>query len=114
MNHTAVSQPQSHIIWDSDGSLDSVIGLPFFLQHPNVSSDALTIPCGEARPEMYTVHLPRVLARLGRGLLPIAAGRPTPLPGNNAFPPPWRDAVNEFLGIELPRDLWFRASTSGR
>jgi pyrimidine-specific ribonucleoside hydrolase len=102
VNDKAKSQPQYHIIWDSDGSLDGVIGLLYFLQHPNVSVEALTISCGEAHPEIFTAHLPRMLARLGRRMMPIAAGRATPLEGNNAFPPPWRAAINEFLGIDLP------------
>jgi purine nucleosidase/pyrimidine-specific ribonucleoside hydrolase len=102
MNDKAISQPHLHVIWDSDGSLDGVIGLLCFLQNPNVSVDALTISCGEAYPDIYTAHLPRLLARLERGVLPIAAGRSTPLEGNNAFPPPWRAVINDFLGIDLP------------
>ena len=101
MNDKASSQPL-HIIWDSDGSLDGVIGLLYFLQHPNVSVEALTVSCGEAHPDIYTANLPRTLAKLGRRIIPIAAGRPTPLKGNNSFPPPWRAAIDGFLGIELP------------
>ena len=62
MNDKAISQPHLHVIWDSDGSLDGVIGLLCFLQNPNVSVDALTISCGEAYPDIYTAHLPRLLA----------------------------------------------------
>lgn len=96
-------RPHMHIIWDSDGSLDGIIGLLFFLQHPNVSVDALTVSCGEAHPDIYTSNLPRMLARLGRKMIPVGAGRSTPLEGDNAFPPPWRTAIDEFLGIDLPR-----------
>jgi inosine-uridine nucleoside N-ribohydrolase len=45
MNDKAISQPHLHIIWDSDGSLDGVIGLLYFLQHPNVSVYALAVSC---------------------------------------------------------------------
>jgi len=102
MNDKIISQPHSHIIWDSDGSLDGVIGLLYFLQNPNISVDALTVSCGEAHPDIYTANLPRMLARLGRKVIPIAAGRTTPLAGNNAFPQPWRAAIDGFLGIDLP------------
>jgi purine nucleosidase/pyrimidine-specific ribonucleoside hydrolase len=79
-----------------------VIGLLYFLQHPDVSVRALTISCGQAHPEIFTPHLPRMLAQLGRPLIPAAAGRLTPLKGNNAFPPPWRKAIDTLLGIDLP------------
>jgi purine nucleosidase/pyrimidine-specific ribonucleoside hydrolase len=102
MKDWMMSQPHSHIIWDSDGSPDGVVALLYFLQHPRISVDALTVSCGEAHPEIYTPNLTRVLARLGREAIPIGAGRATPLSGDNAFPPPWRDAINRFLGLDLP------------
>lgn len=102
MNDNVASQPHLRVIWDSDGSLDGVIGLLYFLQHPNISVDALTVSCGEAYPDIYIANLPRMLARIGRELIPIAAGRATPLAGSNAFPQPWRAAINAFLGIDLP------------
>jgi pyrimidine-specific ribonucleoside hydrolase len=102
MNDKVISKPHLHIIWDSDGSPDGVIALLYFLQNPNISVDALTVSCGLAHPDTYTPNLTRMLARLGREVIPIAAGRTTPLQGDNAFPEPWRDAVNGFLGIDLP------------
>jgi inosine-uridine nucleoside N-ribohydrolase len=64
VNDKGFSPPHVHVIWDSDGSLDGVIGLLYFLQHPNVSVEALTISCGEAYPDIYAAYLPRMLARL--------------------------------------------------
>jgi inosine-uridine nucleoside N-ribohydrolase len=46
MNHEKTPPQHLDIIWDSDGSLDGVIGLLYFLQHPDVSVRALTISCG--------------------------------------------------------------------
>jgi pyrimidine-specific ribonucleoside hydrolase len=102
MSDQKPSQAHRHMIWDSDGSPDSVVALLYFLQNPTIQVDALTISCGEAHPDTYTAILPRIFARLGRRAIPMGAGRTTPLAGNNAFPEPWREAVNGFMGIELP------------
>jgi purine nucleosidase/pyrimidine-specific ribonucleoside hydrolase len=91
-----------HIMWDSDGSLDGVIGLLCFLQHPNVSVHTLTLSCGVGHPDIYAPNLLRMLARVGRRRMPVAAGRSTALRGSNAFPPPWRAATDAFFEIELP------------
>lgn len=103
MNDRKRSASPLHLIWDSDGSPDSVVALCYFLQHPDVTVEALTVSCGEARPDVYAPQLLRLLARLGRDAMPIAAGRATPLAGDNTFPQPWRDVVNDFMGLELPR-----------
>jgi pyrimidine-specific ribonucleoside hydrolase len=103
MNDKVTPQPDSHLIWDADGSPDSVIALLYFLQNPNINVDALAVSCGLAHPDVYTANLLRMFARLGRNVIPVAAGRSIPLKGNNAFPQPWRDAVNRFLGIDLPQ-----------
>jgi pyrimidine-specific ribonucleoside hydrolase len=102
MNDRSFLGSHLDVLWDSDGTLDGVIGLLYFLQHPNVSVKALTISCGEAHPDIYTPNLPRMLARLEREMIPVAAGRNTPLRGNNSFPEPWRAAIDSFLGIDLP------------
>jgi pyrimidine-specific ribonucleoside hydrolase len=102
MDDKIISQQHTHIILDSDGSPDSVISLMYFLQNPAITVDALTISCGLAYPDTYTAIFARILARLGRKAIPIAAGRTTPLVGSNSFPEPVRKVVNEFMGIELP------------
>jgi purine nucleosidase/pyrimidine-specific ribonucleoside hydrolase len=43
-----------------------------------------------------------MLARIGRGGIPVAAGRGTPLEGNNTFPEAWRESTDIFWGVELP------------
>jgi pyrimidine-specific ribonucleoside hydrolase len=43
------------------------------------------------------------LARLGREAIPVAAGRSTPLAGDKTFPEPWRERVNDLVGLELPQ-----------
>jgi inosine-uridine nucleoside N-ribohydrolase len=102
LDDKTISQRPTHIILDSDGSPDSVISLMYFLQHPAISVDALTVSYGLAYPDTYTAIFARILARLGRKAIPIAAGRTTPLVGSNSFPESLRKTVNEFMGIELP------------
>jgi pyrimidine-specific ribonucleoside hydrolase len=99
---THQAAPPVRVLWDADGSPDSIVTLLYFLQHPALQVASLTVSCGEADPETYAPYLPRLLARLGRPGIPAAAGRAAPLRGHNAFPPPWREAVNRFLDIELP------------
>ena len=101
MNHKVISQP-NHLIWDADGSPDSVIALLYFLQHPDISVDAITVSCGQDYPKIYVTNLVQMLARLGIKGIPVAAGRTTPLAGDNALPEPWRNATDGFWGVELP------------
>ena len=101
MNEEVSSQP-THLVWDADGSPDSVIALLYFLQHPGISVEAVTVSCGQAYPDICASNLVQMLARLGIKGIPVSAGRAVPLEGNNAFPDPWRNDTNGFWGIELP------------
>ena len=102
MNDKIISQP-THLIWDTDGSPDSVIALLYFLQHPDIRVDAITVSCGQAYPDIYATNLVQMLARLGIKGIPVAAGRTTPIAVDNAFPEPWRNATDGFWGVELPQ-----------
>jgi pyrimidine-specific ribonucleoside hydrolase len=93
------------IIWDDDGSPDGVIALLYFLKNPEVSVKAITVSCGEAHPDDFARDLTRMLARIGRPGIPVAAGRSTPLVGENAFPEPWRKATKAFWGVDLPEPV---------
>jgi len=90
------------LIWDADGSPDSVVSLLYFLQHPGIKVKAATISCGQAVPDVFVRKLSRMFARIDRRDVPFSAGRNKPLFGNNAFPPPWRKGTNTFWGLELP------------
>ena len=89
------------VIWDDDGSPDGVIALLYLLKNPQVRVVAITVSCGEAHPEIFANNLTRMLARIGQSGIPVAAGRATPLEGENAFPETWRQATDDFWGIEL-------------
>lgn len=95
-------QSQISVIWDDDGSPDGLIALLYFLKDPRVRVEAITVSCGEAHPEIFAQNLSQMLARIGQEGIPVAAGRATPLEGNNAFPEPWREATDVFWGVDLP------------
>ncbi len=90
------------IIVDDDGSPDGTLALLYFLRTPLFEVEAVTISCGEAHPELFAPHVQRLLAGLGRADIPVGVGRSAPLEGNNAFPDPWREASDDFWGIDYP------------
>lgn len=96
------AQSQLPVVWDDDGSPDGVIALLYLLKNPEVRVEAITVSCGEAHPGLFAQNLTRMLARIERQGIPIAAGRKTPLEGDNAFPEPWRISTDEFWGTDLP------------
>jgi purine nucleosidase/pyrimidine-specific ribonucleoside hydrolase len=90
------------IIFDDDGSPDGVIALLFFLHNPLFDVKAVTVSCGEAHPGLFARHILKLLAGLGRGDIPVGAGRETPQEGNNVFPDPWRQGSDAFWDVALP------------
>jgi inosine-uridine nucleoside N-ribohydrolase len=100
---TPSAQGPIPIIVDDDGSPDGMIALLYFLRNPLFEVKAVTISCGEAHPETFAGHLVRLLAGLGRSDIPVGAGRAAPLEGNNAFPDPWREASDDFWGVDYPQ-----------
>jgi purine nucleosidase/pyrimidine-specific ribonucleoside hydrolase len=87
---------------DDDGSPDGVTALLYFLIDPYFDVQAVTVSYGEAHPDLFAGHILQLLAGLGRADIPVGAGEPTPLEGNNAFPDSWRQASDTFWGIVLP------------
>lgn len=90
------------LLWDADGSPDSVVALLYFIQHPAFKVEAATVSCGQAKPDIFIQKLSRMFAQIDKTAIPFSAGRSTPLSGDNAFPPPWREGTNTFWGLELP------------
>jgi pyrimidine-specific ribonucleoside hydrolase len=99
---TVGAQGPTPIIVDDDGSPDGMIALLYFLRNPLFQVKAVTVSCGEAHPEVFAAHLVHLLAGLGRPDIPVGAGRATPLEGNNAFPDSWRQASDDFWGVDYP------------
>ena len=90
------------IILDDDGSPDGMIAHPYILQNPKFEVEAITVVQGEAFPELYAQNTVQMLTRLNELGIPVAAGRDTPLQGNNTFPELWREDSNNFWGLDLP------------
>jgi pyrimidine-specific ribonucleoside hydrolase len=90
------------LIVDDDGSADGMVGLTCLLQAPEFEVRAVTIANGLAHPDIFAPLVRRMLVRLGRAGIPVAAGRLTPLVGTNAFPDPWRGDTDRFWDIALP------------
>jgi purine nucleosidase/pyrimidine-specific ribonucleoside hydrolase len=90
------------LIWDDDGSRDGVIALLYFLSNPAYEVKAITVSHGLAHPKRFVEKLSGMLASLDRTDIPIAAGRETPLSGNNTFPKPWRQDSDDFWGVDFP------------
>jgi purine nucleosidase/pyrimidine-specific ribonucleoside hydrolase len=100
---TPGAQGPTPIIVDDDGSPDGMIALLYFLNNPLFDVRAVTISPGEAHPDLFARHVQQLLSELGREDIPVGAGRATPLEGDNAFPDPWRQASDEFWGLDLPQ-----------
>jgi purine nucleosidase/pyrimidine-specific ribonucleoside hydrolase len=100
----AVSQSAAPIpvLLDDDGSADGMISLLCLLQDPQFRVRAVTISQGLAHPDVFAPLAARMLARVGRNGIPVAAGRLRPLEGANAFPDAWRGDTDRFWGVELP------------
>jgi pyrimidine-specific ribonucleoside hydrolase len=93
------------MIFDDDGSPDGMIALAYMLQNPKFNIKAITIVQGEAHPDLFVRNVMRLLARIKRTGIPVAAGRSSPLVGQNAFPERWRTNSDNFWGVSLPRDV---------
>ena len=98
------------LIVDDDGSPDGLVALLFFLNNPLYDVKAATVSYGEAHPQVFAPRLAQFLAGLGRGDIPVGAGRDAPLSGSNAFPEAWREAANDFWGLEFARESGSQAS----
>lgn len=90
------------IIWDDDGSPDGIIALVYLLRHPDIRVEGISVSCGEAHTELFAENLTRMLTRVGYTGILVAAGRETPLEGDNTFPDEWRGATDVFWEVELP------------
>jgi pyrimidine-specific ribonucleoside hydrolase len=98
---TVANKARVPVIFDDDGSPDGLVALLYFISHPAFDVKAVTVSCGEAHPDVFAGHLAHFLAGLGHGDIPIGAGQPNPLEGNNAFPEPWRQLSDQFWDIPL-------------
>ena len=92
------------LIVDDDGSQDGMTALAYMLQNPKFSVKAITVSQGLGRPQIFGNNVELMLTRLGKTGIPVGVGRETPLAGNNAFPPEFRDPTDTFWSpfVSLP------------
>jgi len=92
------------LIFSHDGAMDDIAALLYVNRNPNVKIIGVVNSYGEQVP---AVSSQKWLAYLHEVLelddVPLAVGSGTPLdPAGYAFPQGWRDAANDFWGLELP------------
>lgn len=95
------SSPRS-VIMDTDMGPDDVLALLYLLSRPDVHLKAITISgTGVTRCTAGIRNVRAIVETLAHAEIPIACGRETPLQGTHAFPGEWRDAADNFFGLDL-------------
>lgn len=91
------------VIIDTDMAADDWMAILYLLQSPLAAVRAITLAAtGEAHTRPGLNIGCRLLKLAGQEGLPVTAGRPKPLKGNNTFPLSWRLAMDARLGLRLP------------
>jgi pyrimidine-specific ribonucleoside hydrolase len=92
------------VVIDTDMSVDDWMAILFLLHRRDVSVKAITVSgTGVAHGAAGARNAIRLLDLEGRRDIPVAYGRGTTYPGGHAFPVDWRPALDNMLGIGLPR-----------
>lgn len=93
--------PRSVIV-DTDLAFDDMLAVLYLVSRPDVKVQAITLTgTGITRCDAGIRNLRALLEIIERTNIPIACGRETPLQGNHAFPTEWRDAAENFYGVNL-------------
>lgn len=94
------------LVVDTDMGVDDVLALLYLLERPDVDLLAVTVAgTGITRCDSGIGLADALLAAAGREEVPVACGRATPLEGDHAFPPSWRDGAAAAYGLPLQVDL---------
>lgn len=95
------SSPRNVII-DTDLAFDDMLAVLYLVSRPDVNVQAILISgTGETRCDAGIRNLRAILEIVERTTIPIACGSETPLQGTHAFPNEWRDAAENFYGLNL-------------
>lgn len=93
-------------IIDTDVAIDDWMAILYLLNAPEVEVRAITVAAtGEAHAGPGIRSVQGLLALAGKRNVPVAAGRSTPLRGQQAFPLLLRLAMDKRLFLGLPRPL---------
>ncbi len=102
--HPIAADAEPFVI-DTDMAADDWLAILYLLGRSDVDVKAITVTgAGEAHCDAGTRNALDLVALAGRPEIPVACGRETPLAGDHAFPPEWREAVDHLFGLALPRN----------
>jgi inosine-uridine nucleoside N-ribohydrolase len=91
------------VVVDTDMSTDDIVALLYVATNPRLDLEAVAVSgTGLTTCPAGARNALRLLALVGRGDVPVACGRATPLTGANQFPVDWRTRADAFFGLQLP------------
>jgi pyrimidine-specific ribonucleoside hydrolase len=96
------SQGVVSVLVDMDVDPSDTGALLYLLKHPGVSVRGVSVSCGITYVPWGVANVLHLLDYVGVRDIPVAAGKETPLVGENAFPSAWRGGSYNFYGLELP------------
>ncbi|MFW9974583.1 MAG: nucleoside hydrolase [Candidatus Thorarchaeota archaeon] len=99
---TVSNQDDIRVIVDMDAAPDDWQSILYLLKHPAVTVLGIGVSCGVSYVNTGVSNTLGILEYLGIDDIPVAAGKETPLVFDHAFPTPWREASNNFYGLDLP------------
>jgi len=91
------------VVVDSDGGFDDIKAILYLLQQPDFEIVAMAMSgTGIAHCPAAAENTAAMLVRIGGPDIPVACGRSTPLKGDNAAPPAWRNSADTLGNVTLP------------
>ncbi len=96
------NQNEIKVIVDMDAAKDDWQAILYLLTHPDITVIGIGISCGVSYVDIGVTNTLGILEYLEIDDIPVAAGKDTPLVGDNEFPTLWREASRNFYGLDLP------------
>jgi len=96
------SQEEIKVIVDMDAAPDDWQAILYLLTHPDITIIGIGVSCGVSYVDTGVTNTLGILELLEIVDIPVAAGKETPLVVDHEFPTPWREASNNFYGLDLP------------
>jgi len=92
------------LVIDTDLAADDLVAILYLLASPSVDVKAITVSgTGEVHCPAGATIASSLATLAGRGSLPVACGRASPLAGAHAFPDAWRALADDAYGLALPQ-----------
>jgi inosine-uridine nucleoside N-ribohydrolase len=90
------------VVIDTDMGSDDVMAIAMLLSHREIPIEAITVVNGLAHVSAGAVNARRLVQASGRSLIPVFAGRETPLQRTADFPREWREGSDQPLSRDVP------------